>query len=149
MIKRTTFKFLLLAALIAFWISGGHTGPFPGPAKLYAAAVPDNGVIVYQFHRRFRCQECVKLEEMINEAFQTHFPEELKTGRLIFRVVDLDVEENGHYEKEYDFFYNTVIVVDIDKGKELRFKNLEKIWSLVDDKEVATEFIRSHIAAYL
>ncbi len=149
MIKHTTFKFLFLGVLIALWISGAHPGSSPGPAVLQAAPLPDNGVIVYQFHRRFRCQECVKLEMMINEALKTHFPEELKAGSLIFRVVDLDEDGNGHYEKVYDFFYNTVIVVDMNKGKELRFKNLEKIWSLVDDKEVAIEFIRSEVAAYL
>lgn len=149
MLKRTTFRFLFLAALIVFWISGAHPGSSPGHAKLQAAPLPADGVIVYQFHRRFRCEECHKLEAMINEALKTHFPEELKTDMLIFRVVDLDAEGNGHYEKDYDFFYNTVIVVDMNKGKELRFKNLEEVWSLVDKKDVAIEFIRSEVAAYL
>lgn len=149
MLRRTTYKFLFLAVLIALWMSGGNTGSFPGPAKLHAASVPDNGVIIYQFHRRFRCEACHILEETINNALQKHFPEELKAGTLIYRVIDLDAKGNGHYEKEYEFFYNTVIVVDIENGSETRFKNLEEVWSLVDDKEVAVEFIRSHIAAYL
>ena len=149
MLKRTTFKFLFLAALTAFWISGSPVALNTGVAKLHAAPLPDQGVIVYQFHRRFRCEECHKLEELIKETLKTYFPEELNAGRLIFRVVDLDAEGNGHYEKEYDFFYNTVIMVDIDQGKEASFKNLEKIWSLLEDKEVAVEFIRAEVAAYL
>jgi hypothetical protein len=64
--------------------------PFSGPAKLQAIHLPDDGVIVYQFHRRFRCDACYKLEEAMNETFQTYFQEELRTGRLIFRVMDLD-----------------------------------------------------------
>jgi hypothetical protein len=146
---RTTFKFLFLTALIAFWISGGRLGPTLGPEKLQAAPLLDNGVIVYQFHRRFRCEACYKLEETINETLQTHFQEELKTGKLVFRVHDLDEEGMIQYEKKYEFFYNTVIVVDMDEGKETRFKNLEEVWSLVDDKDTAIEFIRSEIADYL
>jgi hypothetical protein len=149
MIKRTTPKFLFLAALTVFWISNAQTGLSSGTEKLQAAPMPDDGVIVYQFHRRFRCDACYKLENTINEALQTHFPEELKAGNLVFRVHDLDEEGSILYEKKYDFFYNTVIVVDMEDGKETRFKNLEEVWSLVDDKDKATEFIRSHIADYL
>jgi hypothetical protein len=149
MFKRTTFKFLFLAALTAFWISGAPPGFYTGVAKLQAAPVPENGVIVYQFHRRFRCDACYKLENAINEALQTHFPEELKAGSLIFKVIDLDAEGSGDFEKQYDFFYNTVIMVDMENGKESRFKNLEEVWGLVEDREAAAEFIRSEIAEYL
>ncbi|MDF1525272.1 MAG: nitrophenyl compound nitroreductase subunit ArsF family protein [bacterium] len=149
MAKRSTFKFLFLAALTAFWISSAPPGFYTGVAKLQAAPVPENGVIVYQFHRRFRCEACYKLEASINEAIKNHFPEELEAGRLVFSVLDLDGEGSGQYEKKYNFFYNTVIVVDIENGKETRFKNLEEVWSLVEDKEAAVEYIRSEIAEYL
>jgi hypothetical protein len=149
MVKKTILKFLFLAVLIVFWMSGGRPGPTLGPEKLQAAPLPDNGVIVYQFHRRFRCEACYKLENTINEALQTYFPEELKADKLIFRVYDLDEEGMIQYEKKYEFFFNTVIVVDMDEGKETRFKNLEEVWSLVDSKDVAIEFIRSEVADYL
>ena len=149
MLKRRAFKILFLTALTAFWISGSSVALNTGVAKLHAAPLPDQGVIVYQFHRRFRCDACYKLEESINEALKTHFPEELKAGRLVFRILDLDAEGTDQYEKKYDFFYNTVIVVDIENGKETRFKNLEEVWGLVEDKEAAVEFIRSEIAEYL
>ena len=149
MVKRRTFKYLFLAALTAFWISGAPLGFYTGVAKLHAAPVPENGVIVYQFHRRFRCEACYKLENAINEALQTHFAEELKAGSLIFKVIDLDADGSGDFEKQYDFFYNTVIVVDIEKGKETRFKNLEEAWGLVEDNDAVIEFMRSQVDEYL
>lgn len=148
-VKRTNLKVLFLAALVIFWMSGSPAGPGPGPAELKAAGLPAEGVIVYQFHRRFRCEACHTLEAAINESLRTYFPNELKEGRLVFMVVDLDAKGNGHYEKDYDFFYNTVIVVDRENGRETRYKNLEEVWSLVDKKEAAMEFIRSHVADYL
>jgi len=149
MLRQTTSKILFLTAIIAFLISGIQTGPSLGIAKLQAAPLPADRVIIYQFHRRFRCDSCYKLEVAINEALQTHFPEEVKEGKVIFKVVDLDAEGSDPYEKKYDFFYNTVIVVDIENGEELRFKNLEEVWGLVEQKDVTIEFIRSHITDYL
>ena len=146
---RRTLEILVLAVFVTFWMSGTHSVLIPGPAELHAAPVPENGVIIYQFHRRFRCDACYKLETSINEALKTHFPEELKAGSLIFKVIDLDAEGSGDFEKQYDFFYNTVIMVDMENGKETRFKNLEEVWGLVDDKEAVVEFIRSEVAEYL
>jgi hypothetical protein len=149
MLRLSTFRFSFLATFIVLWISGAHPGVSPGPAKLEAAPLPDNRVVVYQFHRRFRCEACHILEAAINETLLAHFPEEIKTGRLKFNVVDLDAEGNGHFEKDYDFFYNTVIIVEIEKGKATRFKNLEEVWPLVDEKNDIMEFIRFHLAEYL
>lgn len=149
MFSRTNKKFLLLAAIFALLFSGATTGPVSGPAIAHASSTPTEGVVVYQFHRRFRCDACVKLEAAINEGLKTHFPEELKAGRLVYRVMDLDAEGTKEYEKKYDFFYNTVIVVDIENGKETRFKNLEEVWGMVEEKEATIEFIRSHVAEYL
>jgi hypothetical protein len=149
MFKQTAIKYLFPAALTIFLLSGANTGVPAGPAKLHAAPTPSDGVIVYQFHRRFRCDACYKLEAAINEALKTHFQEDIETGKLVYRVLDLDAEGSNAYEKKYDFFYNTVIVVDIENGKETRFKNLEEVWELVDDKDAAMEFIRSHVSEYL
>ena len=149
MIKLTNFKFMFLAVLFVGWVAGPHPGLSAGTEKLQAAPLPADGVIIYQFHRRFRCDACYKLEEAINEALQTHFLEEVKEGKVIYKVIDLDAKGSEDYGEKYDFFYNTVIVVDIQKGKETRFKNLEEVWGMVDQKDAAIEFIRSEVADYL
>jgi hypothetical protein len=149
MLKPSALRFLLLIGLIIFGVPGVYPEAVPDVPKLQAAPIPDNRVVVYQFHRRFRCEACHTLEATIRETFNTHFPEEIEAGRLVFEVVDLDADGNGHYAEDFDFFYNTVIVVDVEQGQETRFKNLEEVWSLVDNKQKAMEFIRSHVAEYL
>jgi len=148
-LKRRSLRVQLLVCFVILVAPGIFPGAFPGASKVEAAPLPDSRVIVYQFHRRFRCEACHTLEAAIRETLKAHFPEEIKEGRLVFEVVDLDAEGNGHYAQDYDFFYNTVIVVDVEKGRETRFKNLEEVWSLVDKRDETMEFIRSHIAEYL
>jgi hypothetical protein len=149
MLKQTALKFLFPAALIVFLLYGTHSGLPTGPTILHAAPPPSDGVVVYQFHRRFRCDACYKLEAAINEALKTHFQEDIEAGKLIYRILDLDAEGSNAYEKKYDFFYNTVIVVDIENGHETRFKNLEEVWGMVDDKDAVIDFIKTHITEYL
>ena len=149
MLHRKVVKLLLVSAFTAMWMTGIQLGSTSGPAELNAAPLPENGVIVYQFHRRFRCDACHDLEEAINEALKTHFSKELESGTLVFEVIDLDAEGNERYSETFDFFYNTVIMVDREGGKQARFKNLEEVWDLTEDKDAAMEFIRKHIAEYL
>jgi hypothetical protein len=129
--------------------TGVLPGPFSAPVEVSAATEQPDRVVVYQFHRRFRCEECYKLEKAIGETMSTYFPGQLAEGKLVFNVVDLDTEGNDHYEKEYDFFYNTVIVVDVRGGENVRFKNLEKVWSLANQRDQLIEFIRSEVDGYL
>ena len=147
--KRRDLGIQLLLSLIILGTPGIFSGVFPGVSKLEAAPLPDSRVLVYQFHRRFRCEACHTLEAAIRETFKAHFQEELGSGELVFKVVDLDAEGNGHYAADYDFTYNTVIVVDVEKGIETRFKNLEEAWSLIGTRDALKEFIRSHVEEYL
>ncbi|UCF30546.1 MAG: hypothetical protein JSV26_10920 [bacterium] len=128
--------------------------PWPGTAPLdpgtaLAGGLPDDGVIVYQFHRRFRCEECYKLEKMITGILENHFPDPLRSGELVFRVVNLEEEENRHYETDYDFFYNTVIVVDRNNGRDARYRNIEEVWQLLEDERAVTDLVTSTVRAYL
>ncbi len=141
--------FLAIFLLPGFLLFPGES-PFTGVSTLSAAeSASQNQVVVYQFHRRFRCPSCQELEALIRNTLETRYPEDLKSGKLTFRVVDLDAKGSEHFPKDYDFFYNTVIIVDVRDGKDARFKNLEKLWEIYEDKEKAIEFLRAEIDEYL
>ncbi len=147
--KRTFLRTVLLTWLIL----SGFLAPVQvsqiGPAQLSADPLPSDGVVVYQFHRRFRCQECYRLEEMIKSILEDSFAGEMKSGELVFRVIDLDQKGSERYEKKYDFFYNTVIIVDREDGKDLRHKNLEILWQMLDNEKAVADLIKDVIGDYL
>jgi hypothetical protein len=128
---------------------------FPGDSRLTGTSIASaeasiqDQVIVYQFHRRFRCTSCHELEELIRDTLEANYPEDLKSGKIVFRVIDLDAEGSEHFPEDYDFFYNTIIVVDVKGGKDTRFKNLYKLWEIYEDKEAASDFLRSEINEYM
>lgn len=128
---------------------------FTGEGRLAGTGICSDGsegmdqIVVYQFHRRFRCPSCHELEALIRKTLDVNYSRDLQSEKLVFRVVNLDEKSNKHFIKDYDLLYNTVIVVDRRQGREVRFKNLEKIWEFYEDEEKASEFLRSEIDEYL
>lgn len=147
-VKKILITLTILAVAVS-WIPGAVPGKVLGPIKIMADAKPTDRVVVYQFHRRFRCEACYKLEKAITETLDSQFPEQLADGTIVFNVVDLDGEDNGRYEKRYAFFYNTVIIAVVRGDEDLKFKNIEKVWQLTDNRDELMEFVRSEVEEYL
>ena len=105
--------------------------------------------IAYYFHSTRRCATCKKLEAYTTEAVQNGFPEQLKSGRLEWRVVNIDEDEFKHYIDDYKLYTKTVILSHIVNGKETEWINLDKIWNLVGDKEKYVKYIQDEVGAFL
>jgi len=131
--------------------SGTAEAPAPAPA---AAAVADSAarphrVLAYYFHTTKRCASCRKIEAFTAEAVRAGFREELRDGRLAFQTVNLDEKGNEHFVKDYELFTKSVILVDERSGKQVAWKNLPRIWELLNDKGKFLEYVRNETRAYL
>jgi len=148
--KTYTFKILLTVFFLPGFLLFPGDSPFTGVSTLSAAeSASQDQVVVYQFHRRFRCPSCHKLEALITKTLNTHYSSDMESGGLVFRVVNLDDKSNKHFIKDYDLLYNTVVIVDKKGGKEIRFKDLERIWEIYEDEEKASKYLRGEIDEYL
>ena len=109
----------------------------------------DHRVIVYYFHGKFRCGTCKRIEKLTKEAVTESFVNEIRTGLVELKVVNVDEKENSHFSKDYKLFTKSVVVSDIVNGKEQQWKNLQKVWELVRNDKAFKEYIRTEIKAYL
>ena len=114
-----------------------------------AARQPQHRVIAYYFHGTRRCNTCRKIEAFTDESLQTGFPEELKAGKLEWRVVNVEEPGNEHFVREYELSTRTVILVDSLDGVQERWKNLSRVWELVGDKQAFAAYIRDETESYL
>jgi hypothetical protein len=106
-------------------------------------------VIAYYFHRTRRCVSCLTIERYSAEAIQNGFGEQLKKGRLEWRPVNVEEEGNEHFEEDFALYSQSLILVEIKDGKQGRWKNLEKIWELMNDKESFTKYVQDEIREYV
>jgi hypothetical protein len=114
-----------------------------------ATFVPKNYVIAYYFHGTFRCPTCHKLEQYSKEAIEANFKNELTSGKIVFKTVNVDEKANEHFVNDYQLYTKSLVISLVRGGKEEKFKNLTKIWEYVGNKQRFYDYVRDEIAAFL
>jgi len=118
-----------------------------------AAQAADSGasvVVAYYFHGTRRCVTCKKLEAYSKEAIEAGFAEQLESGAIQWKPVNVDEEGNEHFTKDYQLYTKSVILSEMRGDKEVKWKNLDKIWTLVrGDKEAYLKYIQDEVTAFM
>jgi hypothetical protein len=106
-------------------------------------------LVATYFYTTVRCPTCKNIEAYSAEAIQNNFSEELKNGSLVWRTVNTDEPENQHYSKDYQLYTKSLIISEVKDGKEVRWKNLEKIWTHIRDRQKFEQYVVSQINDWL
>ena len=109
----------------------------------------EDKVIAYYFHGSFRCPTCHKLEEYSKDAINTNFKDEIKNGTLEVKTINVEEKENEHFVDQYKLYTKSLVISKIKDDKEIAYKNLDKIWEYVRDKEKFYDYVTSQIKAFL
>lgn len=156
MIKKLRMPLLLAAVALAsnlFLGTAWAMGGFPQadiPAKADAVApVQGDKIVVYYFHGTFRCSTCNKMEQYSREAIERAFKDELVSGKIVFQAVNVENKGNEHFVNDYQLYTKTLIISSVKDGKEIRSKNLDKIWEYVRNKDRYENYVREEVAAFL
>ena len=121
-----------------------------GAVSSFAAdKVSDNKVIAYYFHGNFRCVTCQKLEQYSREAIEANFKEALASGKLEFKAINVEGKGNEHYVKDYQLYSKSLVFSLIKDGKEIKSKNLDKIWELARNKQKFIEYATGEMNAFM
>jgi len=116
------------------------------------AATPvaaNNKIVVYYFHGNARCPTCFTLENFAKSVVETDFADAIKSGKLEWKTVNIEDKGNEHFGSDYKLYTKSVIVSTQKDGKELSWKNLDKIWTLVGDQKEYMDYIRNEVKACL
>jgi hypothetical protein len=106
-------------------------------------------IIVYYFHRMVRCETCIEIENLTLETVEEAFEKELSAGTIEIKVINMEEDVNSHFTKEYKLNIQSVIISDMAVSNEIRWKNLDKIWDYVSDKQEFKEYIIAEVRAFL
>ena len=109
----------------------------------------ESKIIAYYFHGSFRCPTCRKLERYSKEAIEGNFKDEIAKGILEFKAVNVEEKGNKHFVDDYRLYTKQLVISEVEDGKETRYKNLEKIWEYVRNKEKFFDYVINEIQAYL
>jgi hypothetical protein len=106
-------------------------------------------VFVFYCHGTFRCSTCQTIEKYSHDAIYQYFPKELSTGKLEFKAVNIEEEENRHYIKDYQLFSRSLILVLYKDDKQVKWKNLKEVWIHAGDKENFFRYVKDEVEGFL
>ena len=121
----------------------------PAPASQQAPPAKSNNVIAYYFHTNARCVSCRKIEAYSAEAVTNGFADAIKQDRLVWRVVNVQQPRNRHFVDDYQLYTKSVVLVDVRSGQQVKWKNLDKVWKLLRDKDAFVRYVQQEVRAFL
>ena len=77
-------------------------------------------VEVMYFHGKQRCMTCMAIEKHTREVVERGFANDVKSGKIIFRVVDISTIEGARLAKDYRVTWSSLFVNGWKNGKERR-----------------------------
>jgi len=84
------------------------------PAKLAFSAELET--IVYYFYGSVRCPTCHKMEEYTKETIAKNFQDEVASGLLVLKTINIEEKENEHFVKDYQLYTKSLILSQVLKG---------------------------------
>src|SRR5512133_3730573 len=73
-------------------------------------------LVVYYFYHTVRCAACISIEKMTDEVLRGQFGNELRSGRILWKPTNLDLEKTDALEKHYNLEVQTLILSDTKTG---------------------------------
>ena len=108
-----------------------------------------NQVIAYYFHGNFRCANCRNIEQFAKEVIDRNFKNELASGKLAFKVINIEEKGNEHFINAYQLYTKSLVLSLIKNGKEVNSKNLTGIWEYLRNKAQFQQYVKDEITDYL
>ena len=112
------------------------------------AQTPDT-VTAYYFHGSFRCITCTNMERYSKEAIESNFKDDLVSGRLEFKAVNVEEPGNEHFVNDYQLYTKSLILSMVKDGKEVKHKNLDKIWELARNKQKFIDYVDREVNKFM
>ncbi|HDQ03873.1 MAG TPA: hypothetical protein ENN23_04770 [Deltaproteobacteria bacterium] len=115
----------------------------------FAADSNSAKVIAYYFHGSFRCYTCNMMEKYSKEAIETNFKDDLASGKIEFNAVNVEDRGNEHFVNDYQLYTKSFILSLVKDGKEVRSKNLDKIWEYARNKQKFIDYVSDEVNVFM
>jgi hypothetical protein len=151
MIKRTVHLMATLFAVmwlnVAAFAEAGESAAWLDTSATEQTA--GRKIVIYYLYVMPRCQTCLNIEAYSKEAIETAFGDELQNGTVEWHAYDTGMPEYEHYWCDFELETKSLVVVEMMDGKQVRWKNCERVWDLVEDKPAFLKYVQDEVRAYL
>lgn len=133
---KTLFSLIVVAVLLSFTSCSNETKK-EEKSKVENAEVKD-ALMVYAFHGTRQCETCKHMKSYTKSTLDKFFKSELKSGAIVYQVVDVDDEANYELAEKFEATGTALMINNVKAGKD----NIED-WS-----EFAFEYANGEQSSY-
>jgi len=103
--------------------------------------------VVY-FHRPRRCSSCSYVEAATSFTLETYFQDELASGRIVFKVVNLGDAVDAAVIEQYGASTSSLFMNAVRDGVD-DIEEVYEVWFLLDNGEEFVRLVASKIDEHL
>jgi len=89
------------------------------------------------------------MEKWAKYVMRKKIRNELKQGTITFQSINYETKENEHFLDKYMISNKHIILSKIESGEERSWKELDKIWIMVQDRTKYEAYIENEIKIFL
>lgn len=77
--------------------------------------MPEAGqTAVYYFRTNFICETCEAIEDIVQDELTTKYADELKSGKLVFKQLNLDDQATADFALQFDVVFKSLLIMKPD-----------------------------------
>ena len=104
---------------------------------------------VIDFHSTHRCRTCNAIEANTKYTLQTYFADEMKQGLIIFKVINIDEEENAVLAEKFQATGTSLFLNIHNNGKEKIINLTDFAFAKGRDKKVFSTELKKKLEKQL
>ena len=107
----------------------------PKPTPEISTSLPSGSekIEVFVFHATQRCISCINIGKYAKATIEEKFSEELKSGKITFKEINIDLPENSKIAKDYKVSGSALFINAIKDGKDNHEEDTT-VWRLVTNE---------------
>ena len=149
--KNLNYLFLLLVSSLFIFSCGGNTSTekvadtkAPTTQEVSKKSVA-NRIEVLDFYGTHRCVTCKAIEANTKYTLETYFPDELKSGKIVFKTINVDDEANAKLAEQFEAAGTALFLNTIKDGKETHVNLTNQAFEKGRDKDAFSDELKFFI----
>ena len=134
---------IVLVCLAVWLIVAYGTSPATPPASNNFSGPAERVDVVY-FHRTQRCSTCIHAEELTRDTVETHFADELASGKLTFQSIDVQDSNKAAIVNRYGAYARQLFINTVKDGTD-HIEQATDLYPLIFNDEAFVETLKSKI----
>lgn len=122
----------------------------PQPTSTINTSLPSGSekIEVFVFHATQRCISCINIGKYTKAVVEEKFPQDLKSGKITFKEVNIDLPENFNMAKDYGVSGSALYINAIKDNKDNHEEDTT-VWRLVTNEAQMKSYFEAKLRKLL